>query len=468
MPSSYIFRFGFLAICILCIDAHVSFAQSLEVLEINITGNKRTKTKIIQREITLEVGDRIAQDELQSILDRSEQNIQNTGLFVKTEVSTSITDNKLSVTFAVSETWYIYPQPIFELADRNFNVWWKEEGRSLDRVNVGLRLIHLNLTGHRDKLKVTLQDGYTKKYEIDYFFPGINKAQTLGFFTNVFFARAREIAYITDENKLLFYDFEEEFQLQRFRANIGLSYRPGFYTFHTFKVLWSDNMISDDIAFNLNTDYFFNNNNRQRHLLFEYNFTYDNRDIKPYPLHGQLFSATIQKDGVGITDDVNALVASFSYQHYISFTDKISLGLIGAARFNFLRHKQPYTHVSSFGYEENIIHGYELFVVDGLDHGLAKSAMRFELLNKEWNWGKLMFIKQFRQMPFKLYFVVNNDVAFINAPDYDDYGSFNNQLLWGGGVGLHFLVYFDKLIQVEYSINKLGERGLFLSLDLSL
>jgi len=64
--------------------------------------------------------------------------------------------------------------------------------------------------------------------------------------------------------------------------------------------------------------------------------------------------------------------------------------------------------------------------------------------------------------------VVNNDVAFINAPDYDDYGSLNNQLLWGGGVGLHFLVYFDKLIQVEYSINKLGERGLFLSLDLSL
>ena len=25
------------------------------------------------------------------------------------------------------ENWYIFPIPKFELADRNFNVWWKEQ-----------------------------------------------------------------------------------------------------------------------------------------------------------------------------------------------------------------------------------------------------------------------------------------------------------------------------------------------------
>lgn len=456
------------AFFLLFVWLHSANAQLLEVAEITISGNKKTKEKIIKREIIFEVGQKIPAEELDAILERSQQNIQNTGLFVKTEIDTERQADKLFITFNVFETWYIYPQPIFELADRNFNVWWKEQNRSLARVNFGIRGIHLNLTGHRDKLKLTLQDGYTKKYELDYFFPGINKEQTLGFFANLFFSRGREIAFITQQNKLLFYDFNEEFQLQRFRASAGLSFRPGFYTFHTFKTTYGANRISDDVAFVENPEYFLNNSNRQRHLILEYNFTFDNRDIKPYPLNGQLFSATIQKDGVGLTDDVNALITSFTYQYFHSFNEKLSLGLIGSARFNLQRHKQPYTQVSSFGYDENIIHGYELFVIDGMDHGFVKTAFRFQLLNNEFNWGKAMFIKQFRQMPYKLYFVINNDAAYINAPYYDHYGDLNNQLLWGGGVGLHLLVYFDKLIQVEYNINKFGEKGLFLSFDLSL
>jgi len=179
MRPSLLLRFFFSAICIAWIAPQLTYAQSLEVAEINIKGNKRTKTKIIQREITFEIGDRLPEDALQAILDRSQQNIQNTGLFVKTTVDTQITDGKLTVTFTVSETWYLYPTPIFDLADRNFNVWWKEQERALDRVNFGIRLVHFNLTGHRDKLKFKFQDGYTKKYEVDYIFPGINKAQTM-------------------------------------------------------------------------------------------------------------------------------------------------------------------------------------------------------------------------------------------------------------------------------------------------
>ena len=443
-------------------------AQLYEVAEINIEGNKRTKTKIIEREITFQVGDLIPSDQLAEKIERSQQNIQNTGLFVKTEIDTLIVYNQLTILFNVSEAWYIYPYPIFELADRNFNVWWQEQNRALDRVNFGLRLNHLNLTGHRDKLKLTVQDGFTQKYELDYFFPGINKEQTIGLFANAFFSQAKSIAFITEENKLLFHDFEETLQLRRFRVSAGLSYRPGFYTFHTFKAVYSDNTISDDIAFDLNPDYFFNNSNRQRHLILEYNFTFDNRDIKPYPLNGQLFSATIVKDGFGITDDVNALVTSFTYQRYISLNNKFSLGFNASARFNLIRHKQPYTHVSSFGYDDNIINGYELFVVDGMDHGLVRTAARYELLNNELDWGKLMFIRQFRQMPYKLYFVINNDAAYINAPYYDSYGPLNNRLLWGGGAGLHLVLYFDKVIQVEYNFNNLGEGGLFLSFDFSI
>ena len=115
---------------------------------------------------------------------------------------------------------------------------------------------YLNPTGNRDRLKLTLQDGYTKKYELDYFIPGINKSQTLGVFANVFFARGKEIAYITDENKLLFENFNDEFLIKRFRVSAGVSYRPAFYAYHTAKILYNDNGIGDRIAFDLNPEYF--------------------------------------------------------------------------------------------------------------------------------------------------------------------------------------------------------------------
>lgn len=39
-----------------------------------------------------------------------------------------------------------------------------------------------------------------------------------------------------------------------------------------------------------------------------------------------------------------------------------------------------------------------------------------------------------------------------------------NSLLYGTGVGIDFVTYYDKVLRVEYGINGLGESGLFLHL----
>ena len=78
---------------------------------------------------------------------------------------------EIGLSLEVKESWYIYPAPIFELADRSFNVWWKEMNCDFDRVNYGIRIDHLNLTGRKDKFKIKFQQGYTRKYELEYNFP---------------------------------------------------------------------------------------------------------------------------------------------------------------------------------------------------------------------------------------------------------------------------------------------------------
>ena len=140
-------------------------------------------------------------------LRRSEELLLNTGLFTLAKININNWDtekNQISITIELREMWYLYPFYIFELADRNFNVWWEEQERSLKRINYGGRLTWLNLTGRRDLLKATVQFGYTKKFELSYNRPMLGKSRNLGGFTEIHYSNRKEIAYITEESKLLF------------------------------------------------------------------------------------------------------------------------------------------------------------------------------------------------------------------------------------------------------------------------
>ena len=38
----------------------------------------------------------------------------------------------------------------------------------------------------------------------------------------------------------------------------------------------------------------------------------------------------------------------------------------------------------------------------------------------------------------------------------------SNSLLWGNGISLDYVTYYDKLLRIEFSVNHLGEKGVFL------
>jgi len=147
------------------------FAQrdSVTVSEIILEGNKKTKRQTILREMDLKEGDVIAVNDLSTIFETNRLQLLNTGLFILVKVNVKEWNEdfgKIKVVVNFQENWFFYPAPIFELADRNFNVWWVEQNRSLRRVNYGMRFYHINLTGRRDRLKTVVQFGFTRKYEI--------------------------------------------------------------------------------------------------------------------------------------------------------------------------------------------------------------------------------------------------------------------------------------------------------------
>lgn len=433
--------------------------------EITLEGNHRTKEHIVLRELNFTVGDSIPLSELGFRLERSRQFVMNTGLFNQVRINISqweIETNLVTIHVDLEEAWFIYPFPTLELADRNFNVWWTEFDHSLRRLNYGIRFYHLNTTGNLDRLKAILQFGYTQQFELKYEFPALDRAQTLRIETGIYYSRNREIAYDTKGNKVQFYRDDDEFQLRRFRTGITLSNRPGIHVFHKLKLEYQQNTISDYVINELNSNYFLNGRSQQKLFFAQYQFIYDNRDIRPYPLHGNYLEGGLRKEGLGIFNHRNGFYLTMEYRQYFSFHRRLSLELINSAQLALIRNHQPYNNFTGLGYGSDYLRGYEFYVMDGLDYGYVKSAFRFELLNRSFDFGKMMPLPSFRTMPLKVYLSLHNDIGYVNDPQFGSINTLGNRLLWGGGVGLNFVVYFDKVFHVEYSFNQLGENGLYL------
>ena len=135
---------------------------------------------------------------------------------------------------------------------------------------------------------------------------------------------------------------------------------------------------------------------------------------------------------------------------------------------SLIRQRQPYYDNRALGFGDDFLRGYEYYIIDGLDMAYLKANLRFQLLNKEINVGKWVFIKQFRRMPIKTYLSINNNFGFANDPFDNGENFLNERLLWGGGLGIDFVLYYDKVFRVEYSFNHLLENGLFLHLNLNI
>ncbi len=394
----------------------------------------------------------------------------NTGLFTLVKMNIKDWDDSkkaITVHIQVAENWYIYPFPIFELADRNFNVWWVEQERDFRRLNLGVRLYYVNLTGRKDLLKTIIQVGYAQKLEVRYTLPFFNQAQTLGFTTNIMLNRSKEITYKTEGNKQIFFRDDERFLLKRFRAGMGLSYRPKQRGIFRVGLNFYSNKVPADFIQEYNPNFFLDGKSLQQYISIAANYSYDFRNIKAYPTKGFFAKAGVQKDGIGIFSDRNSLKANIYLAKYFSLSKRLSLEFKFKAGTELIRKQQDYYNYRALGYGDDYVRAYEYYVIDGQDYVYTKSSMRFEFFSKSFDWGKAMPIKAFKKMPYKFYLTLNTDVAYVNDNYYTAGNELNNRPLYGGGLGIDLVIYYDKIIQFEYSMNHLQEKALFLHYNIS-
>ncbi|MBP7272906.1 MAG: BamA/TamA family outer membrane protein [Saprospiraceae bacterium] len=431
---------------------------------ITVKGNRQTRKKTILRELDFTVNDTIPVEDFGKRLSANELRLMNTNLFASARINITRwdTENKhATVEVIVKESWYIYPYPIFELADRNFNVWWVQQNHDWRRINFGVRLYYQNPAGLGDLVKLTAQYGYTQKYEAEYNLPYINKKQTLGLSVNTFFTKNKEIGYTTRQNILAFRTIGNEELIRRQRYWLQLNYRPRLRNYHFARLEHHQNRIAEEVVM-LNPDFFLNGSTQQRFLAAHYQYFYDNRDIKFYPINGSFFTLLVRKEGILPKDEINTLSIASMWGKYFPFTKRLSAEIITQGKVSLLRNKIPYFNYRALGFNETNLRGYEYYIVDGLDYGILKTSLRYAVLARNFNLGKYMALESFKQLPVKMFLTLNNDLGYVNDPFNYEHNSFSNRLLWGGGVGLDIILYYSIVFQIEYSMNHLREKAVYL------
>ncbi len=438
----------------------VNAQEQLIVDSIYVSGNKKTKTGIVLRELDLQVGDTIFTSNINEIIEQNRLLLVSTGLFSKVVFATENNNSHLTIYIQLEEAWYLYPYLNISFGDRNFNVW-RQNDFALNRLNYTFQVVHRNLTGRRDFLKSYLQIGYEPKFQTTYELPYFNQNKTLGFRGDIFYAQAKEWGLSTNADTLSLISNQDAVIIRRLRVTAGLRYQQGVFTRHEIELRFHRHHISE-FAAAYNPDFFLDGNTLQRYLALRYQFTADYRDFKPYPEQGYFLSTVIQKEGFGIFKDLNNLTIEPRFAYYQPLGKRLSFELNLQGKTSLIRTEQPYFNFRSLGYRPNNMRGYEYYVIDGLDYVLQQAILRYQWLGKDLGINKKNPDKTRQSFPIKIYSTIFQDNAYVNNPFYSNGNDFTNRHLWSFGTGLDFVIYNDFVLKFEYTWNHTFENDLYI------
>lgn len=422
---------------------------------IEFIGNKTTKPQIILREMTLQEGSRIYKNELIDELNFNKRRILNLQLFssVLYEVKPSSNDT-IDIFFDIIEVVYWVPRPIFSLADRNINVWWKEQNHALDRTNLGLELTRMNFRGRSERIGGTAQIGYNKFFDIFYKIPFIDKKLKRGLGISATYATGREINYATDANKIVFYR-NDNYPYRQFQTELTYTFRPAYAIIHEANISYNYYAITDEL-FAMNNDYL---GGKKKINFFElkYIIGFNNTDIRIYPLNGMEAKLYLSKKGLGIDKDVNQFSARTEISYFKKFSNFLSSAIVFRGRISS-PDKQPYLLNRALGFKNEYVRGYEYYVIDGNHYALLRGNLRWRILDKILHQNVLKFIQY---VPIRIYAKVYDDIGYVYSK-YPGNSYLNNRWLNGYGAGIDIAISYYAKFRLEYSFNHLKQNGLFL------
>ncbi|GAB3202688.1 outer membrane protein assembly factor BamA [Pontibacter aydingkolensis] len=425
---------------------------------ITLTGNEITKDNVMLGELTFAAGDTIAAAEIEPLLEENRKRIFNLRLFHYVNMAYTCADGKVQVTYHVQERFYLYPIPILDFAERNFNAWL--ERKDWSRIDYGLSLVRRNFRGRNEDVRLRVQQGFNKRLELSYRVPYIIRKYNLGAEFAVSDYRSRATSYTNFNNKQRFVEQKEALPIQRSSFVAGIIHRQSVQRQQGLRLSYHNEQISDSV-FRLNPEYYHNALQERQYMRLEFYKVINQRNNFVYPTAGSYFEAGVaytfflQDSGTPFT------TARAKYVLYTELSDKYSY-MIGAEGQLRLAGDYAFADNIALGYR-SYVRGYELYIVGGQHYGLFKQGLTRQLLDIKSI--KLKFINnpKFNNIPLSVYFNAFADAGYVVDNTFEEGNPLTNHFLAGGGLGLHVVTFYDIVLRMEYTLNREGNCGLYFS-----
>jgi len=454
----------FLLIAIL-LSSLASFSQIesngstiVNISEITIDGNQITKEKVIYRELLFKQGDKISLDELPVLISKSRDNLLNTSLFNFVTIDYTIDLNNIKFSIKFQERWYIWPYPVLEHTDRNLSSFLRNAEWS--RVDYGLFVLINNFRGRKEILKLKTIFGYNEELVLHYYKPFIDKKQKIGFGFEFDYFQNHEVSYGISNDKLEYLKLNSKYARNTLRISNFYSYRPYVYTSHVIDFRYIKVSVNDSV-FDLNNNYFFDQRNQIEFFTIIYDVDYDKRDSKIYPLKGYRINFSATKNGIHILSGKGNFVLKTILEENYQISNRFFLNTSFLAQANFNNNNSFYFS-EAIGYD-NYLRGMEYYASNGDSYYISKTNFKFGIIPQtKFN---LNFIPsdKFSKVHYALYMNLFFDTGYVDS-DYTFSNNLTNDFLYSGGIGIDLVAYYDKVLRIEYSLNKFGEHGIFFHL----
>jgi outer membrane protein assembly factor BamA len=429
---------------------------------IRVEGNVKTKPTIILRELPYAVGSNIPTDSLSILNTLAQQQIFNTSLFNDVLIATAFIDSAhIDIQIKVSERWYFFPLPYFRWVDRNFNEWWNAQNHSLDRVNYGMTLKQANATGNNDKLTLGLITGYSQQSVLRYQFPYLDKKMHFGMGMGWQYFAQKEMNTATRFDKQVFTKTRSNIQ-NGYRANVNLLYRPNLFERHSLQIGFGKLEISDT-GLLAQPKYLPNYAKSFSYVDMSLAFSKLRFDYNAYPTQGNSNEFSIYhrfSGGNNLTSfQLRSIVAhKISPSVFLYFENNTQAKILS---------NRNYIDSRVMGYGTMQMNGLEYYVIDGNVGSFIKAEVHHKLgsftLPKKIGIGMIDKInKNLPVMKYNFWLKAFTNLGYVYSERPTNASKLSNTLLRTAGIGLDIIGIYDLVIKIDYSMNQLGDKGVYL------
>ena len=268
--------------------------------------------------------------------------------------------------------------------------------------------------------------------------------------------QTRQIPYQTDpDNKLIYYK-NDRYVKNEWYAMAAFTLRKRIKNTEIFSLKFRHVNVADSIVSFYNPSFFKTSSHFRDLIELEYKLQHTDVDNVLYPLKGKIATLNLKKTGLQLSGGTNNFSIEAGFEKYNALGNQwfLSTRVKGEIQFPF---DPAYYNSKALGYHENYLRGYEHFVIDGFAFGLLKLDLKKQIAR--FNIPTGINSATYNKIPFTLY-----------AKTYADAGSalshqqskLNNKALFSGGFGIDIVTLYDVKLSVEFSLNQLGQKGLFL------